>query len=111
MTFVIFPAIDLIDGKCVRLYQGDYSKETVYEDDPVSQALRFEAEGAQWLHVVDLDAARTGSLENTEIIREICKQLEIPIQVGGGIREYDTARHLYDIGVERTVIGLSLIHI
>ena len=109
MTFVIYPAIDLIDGKCVRLYQGDYSKETVYEDDPVSQALRFEAEGAQWLHVVDLDAARTGSLKNTEIIREICKQLEIPIQVGGGIREYDTARHLYDIGVERTVIGTAAV--
>ena len=64
----------------------------------------LKLEGAQWLHVVDLDAARTGSLKNTEIIREICKQLEIPIQVGGGIREYDTARHLYDIGVERTVI-------
>ncbi|GIS39522.1 MAG: hypothetical protein Ct9H90mP11_08420 [Acidimicrobiales bacterium] len=62
MSFVVYPAIDLIDGKCVRLYQGDYEKETIYEDDPISQALKFESDGAKWIHLVDLDAARTGSL-------------------------------------------------
>ena len=83
MSFIIYPAIDLIDGKCVRLYQGDYAKETIYEDDPISQALEFESDGAKWIHLVDLDAARTGSLKNTKVIKGICEQLSIPVQVGG----------------------------
>ena len=67
------PAIDLINGKCVRLYQGDYAKETIYGDDPISQALNFESDGAEWIHLVDLDAARTGSLENTSVIKIFVK--------------------------------------
>jgi phosphoribosylformimino-5-aminoimidazole carboxamide ribotide isomerase len=109
MSFVIYPAIDLIKGKCVRLYQGDYAKETIYGDDPISQALKFESDGAEWIHLVDLDAARTGSLENTSVIKNICEELSIPVQVGGGIRSSDTAKLLYDIGVERTVIGTAAV--
>ena len=109
MSFVVYPAIDLINGKCVRLYQGDYAKETIYGDDPISQALNFESDGAEWIHLVDLDAARTGSLENTSVIKNICEELSIPVQVGGGIRSSDTAKLLYDIGVERTVIGTAAV--
>ena len=109
MSFVVYPAIDLINGKCVRLYQGDYAKETIYGDDPISQALNFESDGAEWIHLVDLDAARTGSLENTSVIKNICEELSIPVQVGGGIRSSDTAKLHYDIGVERTVIGTAAV--
>ena len=109
MSFVVYPAIDLINGKCVRLYQGDYAKETIYGDDPISQALNFESDGAEWIHLVDLDAARTGPLENTSVIKNICEELSIPVQVGGGIRSSDTAKLLYDIGVERTVIGTAAV--
>ena len=109
MSFVVYPAIDLIDGKCVRLYQGDYARETIYGDDPISQALKFESDGAEWIHLVDLDAARTGSLKNTTVIKDICEELSIPVQVGGGIRASDTAKLLYDIGVERTVIGTAAV--
>ena len=109
MSFVVYPAIDLVNGKCVRLYQGDYAKETIYGDDPISQALKFESDGAEWIHLVDLDAARTGSLENTSVIKNICEELSIPVQVGGGIRSSDTAKLLYDIGVERTVIGTAAV--
>ncbi|MED5445892.1 MAG: 1-(5-phosphoribosyl)-5-[(5-phosphoribosylamino)methylideneamino]imidazole-4-carboxamide isomerase [Actinomycetota bacterium] len=109
MSFVVYPAIDLINGKCVRLYQGDYAKETIYGDDPISQALNFESDGAEWIHLVDLDAARTGSLENTSVIKNICEELSIPVQVGGGIRSSDTAKLLYDIGVERTVVGTAAV--
>ena len=76
MSFVVYPAIDLINGKCVRLYHGDYAKETIYGDDPISQALNFESDGAEWIHLVDLDAARTGSLENTSVIKNICEELD-----------------------------------
>tara|TARA_Y100000768_G_scaffold252887_1_gene192127 strand:- start:178 stop:939 length:762 start_codon:yes stop_codon:yes gene_type:complete len=109
MSFVVYPAIDLINGKCVRLHQGDYAKETIYGDDPISQALKFESDGAEWIHLVDLDAARTGSLENTSVIKNICEELSIPVQVGGGIRSSDAAKILYDIGVERTVIGTAAV--
>ena len=109
MSFVVYPAIDLIKGKCVRLYQGDYAKETIYSDDPIAQALKFESDGAEWIHLVDLDAARTGSLENTSVIKNICEELSIPVQVGGGIRSSDAAKLLYDIGVERTVIGTAAV--
>ena len=71
MSFVIYPAIDIVNGKCVRLHQGDYDLEKIYSEDPVSQALQFVSEGAEWIHVVDLDAARTGNPENREIISRI----------------------------------------
>ncbi len=105
----VFPAIDLIDGKCVRLLQGEYSNETQYNDDPISQALSFQEEGASWIHVVDLDAARTGIANNTSIIENIVSRLEIPIQVGGGIRSLDAARSVFESGVTRVVIGTAAI--
>ena len=105
----VFPAIDLIDGKCVRLLQGEYSNEIQYNDDPISQALSFQEEGASWIHVVDLDAARTGIANNTQIIEGIVSRLEIPIQVGGGIRSLDAARSVFDSGVTRVVIGTAAI--
>ena len=104
-----FPAIDLIDGKGVRLLQGEYSNEIEYRDDPISQALSFEEEGASWLHIVDLDAARTGIANNASVIENIVSRLEIPVQVGGGIRNLDAARSVFDLGVTRVVIGTAAI--
>ena len=78
------PAIDLRGGRCVRLYQGDFDRETVYGDDPVAQARAFEAEGADWIHVVDLDAARSGTGANRDVIRAIAGAVDVPVQCGGG---------------------------
>ena len=105
----VFPAIDLIDGKCVRLLQGVYSSETQYSDDPISQALSFQEEGASWIHIVDLDAARTGIANNASVIEKIASQLEIPVQVGGGIRDLERARLIFESGVTRIVIGTAAI--
>jgi phosphoribosylformimino-5-aminoimidazole carboxamide ribotide isomerase len=109
MKFTIFPAIDIVDGKCVRLYQGDYSKEKIYNSDPVDQALQFQENGAQWVHIVDLDAARSGDLKNQTIIASIAQSVDIPIQVGGGIRSVDTAQTLFDAGVDRVVLGTAAV--
>lgn len=109
MTFELFPAIDLRDGKCVRLYQGDYDKETVYGDDPVAQALAFAAEGAQWIHVVDLDAARSGDPVNRPVVAKIAAAVDVPIQTGGGVRSVEAAKALFDAGVTRVVIGTAAI--
>lgn len=102
-----YPAIDLLDGKCVRLYQGDYARETVYGDDPVSQARVFEEAGADWIHVVDLDAARTGNPINREIIAEIARAVDVPVQTGGGIRTVEAAAAHIDAGVARVVLGTA----
>ncbi|MEC7844007.1 MAG: 1-(5-phosphoribosyl)-5-[(5-phosphoribosylamino)methylideneamino]imidazole-4-carboxamide isomerase [Actinomycetota bacterium] len=109
MKFTIFPAIDIVDGKCVRLYQGDYSKEKIYNSDPLDQALQFQENGAQWVHIVDLDAARSGDLKNQKIIASIAHSLDIPIQVGGGIRSVETAQTLFDVGVTRVVLGTAAV--
>tara|TARA_B100001142_G_C14333951_1_gene655171 strand:+ start:1721 stop:2488 length:768 start_codon:yes stop_codon:yes gene_type:complete len=109
MNFTLYPAIDIADGKCVRLYQGDYSKEKIYGDDPLSQAQQFEDDGAKWLHIVDLDAARTGDPTNQEIIGSIAQSLSIPVQVGGGIRSVETAQALRDKGVTRVVLGTAAV--
>ncbi len=104
---ILYPAIDLRDGNCVRLYQGDYQQETVYGTDPVSQAMAFVNEGAEWLHVVDLDAARTGRPTNREVIRDICAASPVPVQVGGGVRTAAAADALFGLGVARVVIGTA----
>ena len=101
----IIPAIDLIDGKCVRLYQGDYSQETVYSDDPVSVAQRWYKSGARRLHIVDLDGARAGKVSNLTVIEAIAGQVQVPVQVGGGIRDRDAVQRLIDIGVKRVILG------
>src|SRR5688572_21435598 len=103
----LYPAIDLRAGKCVRLYQGDYAKETVYGDDPVAQACTFAAAGAPWIHVVDLDGARTGDASNREVIAKIASALDWPWQVGGGERSRGAAHALCDVGVARLVIGTA----
>ncbi len=101
----LFPAIDLRGGQCVRLYQGDYGRETIYCDDPVSQAKAFVAAGAPWVHVVDLDAARTGEPINRPVIAAIAAAIDAPLQVGGGVRDVVAAKALFDVGVTRVVIG------
>ncbi len=103
----LYPAIDLCEGKCVRLRQGDFALQTVYGDDPVAQALDFVEAGARWIHVVDLDAARTGNPENREIVEAIAKAVPVPVQSGGGIRSVEAAQSLFDAGVERVVIGTA----
>jgi len=103
----LYPAIDLRDGKCVRLVQGDYSQETVYGGDPVAVAQEFEEDGAPWIHVVDLDAARTGRPENREVVTQIAAGVGVPVQSGGGIRDEFSAEALLDLGVARIVIGTA----
>jgi len=103
----LYPAIDLRDGRCVRLYQGDYGRETVYGDDPVSQAKAFEDAGAPWIHVVDLDAARTGVPENRDVVAAIAEAVSVPVQTGGGIRDDAAAEALFDAGVARVVVGTA----
>lgn len=107
MAFDLYPAIDLRDGRCVRLYQGDYARETVYGDDPVAQARSFAAAGAPWVHVVDLDAARTGDPRNREIVAAIAAAVDVPVQSGGGVRDDDSADALLDGGVQRVVVGTA----
>jgi phosphoribosylformimino-5-aminoimidazole carboxamide ribotide isomerase len=103
----LFPAIDLRDGRCVRLYQGDYAQETVYADDPVAQAQAFAAEGARWIHVVDLDAARTGDPHNREVVAAIAAAVDVPVQAGGGVRDDGAADDLLSLGVARVVVGTA----
>ena len=101
----IFPAIDLRGGQVVRLYQGDYDRETVYAADPCAVARNFLAAGAQYLHVVDLDGARDGTLANFDTIAAIAKQGGLYIEVGGGIRTEDRIRQYLDLGVGRCILG------
>ena len=101
----IIPAIDLLEGNCVRLNQGDYSKVTEFNTDPVSQALKWQGQGATRLHLVDLDGAKTGNPVNDSSIRSITNSLNIPIQIGGGIRTYERAKELLDYGIDRVILG------
>ena len=102
---IIFPAIDLRDGKCVRLLRGDFAKETVYSSNPEDVALRWVREGAEYLHVVDLDGALTGKPQNTEVIKKILSSVQIPIEVGGGIRTLETIENTLELGVKRVILG------
>lgn len=104
-----YPAIDIRGGKCVRLLQGDYEKETVYGEDPVAMARRWESEGAQWLHVVDLDGAREGVPRNRDLIKAVVEAISIPVELGGGIRDVATARAYLEVGVRRVIVG-SILH-
>ncbi len=102
---IIFPAIDLRGGKCVRLIQGDFDKETVYSDDPKATSLKWQAAGAKFLHVVDLDGARAGEPKNLDAIKNILDAVAIPIEVGGGIRTLEDAERLLSLGVRRVILG------
>ena len=101
----IFPAIDLRGGQVVRLYQGDYDQETVYAADPCAVARDFRAAGARYLHVVDLDGAKDGTLANFESIAALVRQGGLSIEVGGGIRDEDRIRRYLDLGVSRCILG------
>ncbi|HEX4128798.1 MAG TPA: 1-(5-phosphoribosyl)-5-[(5-phosphoribosylamino)methylideneamino]imidazole-4-carboxamide isomerase [Pirellulales bacterium] len=101
----IWPAIDIRGGKCVRLQQGDYGRETVFGDDPLAMARHWIAEGAEFLHLVDLDAARSGESTNHAVVAEIATALDIPVQLGGGVRDEATIRALLDAGLARLVVG------
>ena len=105
----LYPAIDLRGGRCVRLYQGSYDAETAYSDDPVGQARQFADAGASWLHVVDLDAARTGDPVNLAVIAAIADTVDVPVQTGGGVRSLDAAAALADAGAARVVIGTAAV--
>jgi phosphoribosylformimino-5-aminoimidazole carboxamide ribotide isomerase len=103
----LYPAIDLRDGRCVRLLQGDYARETVYRGDPVAVAKEFEAAGAPWVHVVDLDAAKTGRPVNRDVIAAITDAVGVPVQAGGGVRDEFSGEALLGLGVARVVLGTA----
>ncbi|MGH8983738.1 MAG: 1-(5-phosphoribosyl)-5-[(5-phosphoribosylamino)methylideneamino]imidazole-4-carboxamide isomerase [Acidimicrobiia bacterium] len=105
----LYPAIDLRGGRCVRLRQGDYATETVYDDDPVAVARRFAAAGARWIHVVDLDAARTGEPANLATVEAICAAVPCRVQAGGGVRTAAAAGALLASGVARVVVGTAAV--
>ena len=105
----LLPAIDLRGGRAVRLLRGDYAAETIYSDDPVEVACAYEAAGARWIHVVDLDAARTGELTNLEVVRAIAGMVSCRLEVGGGVRSVGAAECLFDAGVHRVVMGTAAV--
>lgn len=104
---VIIPAIDIKDGKCVRLAQGDFDRVTVYADNPVIVALQWEKKGAELIHIVDLDGSAAGEPQNADIILEIAKKVKIPIQVGGGIRNIDTVNYYINNRVSGVILGTA----
>ena len=103
--FELIPAIDLKEGKCVRLQEGVASRATEYGDDPLAMALHWQEQGAARLHVVDLDGAFSGEVRHLEIVRSICRALKIPVQFGGGLRTLDQIERIFDLGVERAILG------
>lgn len=105
MTMLLFPAIDLKEGKAVRLLQGRMEDSTVYSDNPVDLAKEFESQGAEYLHIVDLNGAFTGKPINDEIIRRIVGSVSMKIQVGGGIRTMERITELIELGIERVILG------
>ena len=105
----LFPSIDLRGGLVVRLQQGDYSRETIYDENPVTVARRYEAAGARWIHVVDLDAARSGSAENLAVIEAICAAVDCRVQTGGGVRSISDAGDRLAAGVARVVVGTAAV--
>jgi phosphoribosylformimino-5-aminoimidazole carboxamide ribotide isomerase len=107
MSFIIYPAIDIRGGKCVRLLQGDYSKETVYGEDPAAMANTWAEQGAEWVHVVDLDGAKEGRPVNDELIGNIASAVAVPIQAGGGLRKRADVERLLERGVARVILGTA----
>ncbi len=106
---ILFPAIDLKEGRCVRLIQGDMAQATVFSDSPADQAASFEAQGFEWLHIVDLDGAFAGKPVNAEAVRAIVKQIKLPIQLGGGIRDIRTVEGWLEAGIRRVIIGTAAV--
>ena len=103
----LFCAVDLRGGRCVRLRQGDYAAETVYDDDPVARAVEMARDGAAWIHVVDLDGARSGRPDNASVVAAIAAAVDVPVQAGGGVRSVATAEAWFAAGVHRVVLGTA----
>jgi phosphoribosylformimino-5-aminoimidazole carboxamide ribotide isomerase len=101
----VIPAIDLLAGRCVRLYQGDYEQSQVFSENPLEIALQWQSLGATRLHLVDLDGAKEGTTVNLDVIAKIVKNLNIPVQVGGGLRDRTSVERLFNLGVERAIVG------
>ena len=105
----LFPAIDLVGGKAVRLFKGDYAQMTVYDDDPLNAARRFEAAGAKYLHMVDLEGARDGGTPNFEVVRCVAQNTGLFVEIGGGIRDMDVIEKYLSAGVRRVILGTAAI--
>ena len=105
----LYPAIDMIDGQCVRLVQGDYRKKTTFSEDPLAVALRWQEQGGEFIHLVDLDGAKTGDMPNFDMICRIAKELDIPIEVGGGISDIPAVEKYLEHGVNRVILGTAAI--
>lgn len=106
---LILPAIDIRGGKCVRLVQGDYAQETIYEEDPVAVAKGFVEQGAEWIHIVDLDGAKAGQPVNLDIVERIAKETSAKVELGGGIRMLETAFQVLNRGIARVIFGSRLV--
>ena len=106
----VIPAVDIRGGRCVRLYQGDYDRETVFSEDPAGMARHWERLGASRLHVVDLDGARAGWPVNDRVIEELLSAIEVPVQVAGGIRQLDVIGRYLEMGADRVVLGTAAVH-
>jgi phosphoribosylformimino-5-aminoimidazole carboxamide ribotide isomerase len=104
---ILYPAIDIFEGKAVRLVKGDFEAKTVYEDDPLEAAKAWVAEGARFLHVIDLDGAKTGSPKNLEHLERITQELHVPVQFGGGLRSFPAVRDALRAGAERVILGTA----
>ncbi len=98
-----------MNGKCVRLKQGQFNEQKIYDQDPITVARDFKAQGAEYLHIIDLDGAKAGVVKNQSIINELIQKVNLPIQVGGGIRDIETAKQYLDLGVKRIIIGTAVI--
>ncbi|MGG4497779.1 1-(5-phosphoribosyl)-5-[(5-phosphoribosylamino)methylideneamino]imidazole-4-carboxamide isomerase [Brevibacillus reuszeri] len=109
MSFIIYPAIDIRGGKCVRLFQGDYAQETVYADSSLAMAKRWVEQGAAWVHLVDLDGAKEGKPANADVIKDIARSISVPVQVGGGIRTEEQIADYLEAGVARVIVGTAAI--
>jgi len=107
---ILFPAIDIRGGNCVRLIQGDYDQETIYGDSPTAMALEWEKKGAEYIHLIDLDGAKTGNSLNKQAIKAVAAAVSIPVQVGGGIRSLAIIKDYLENGVSRVIIGTAAIH-
>ncbi|MCM3718267.1 1-(5-phosphoribosyl)-5-[(5-phosphoribosylamino)methylideneamino]imidazole-4-carboxamide isomerase [Fictibacillus phosphorivorans] len=108
-SFILYPAIDMRGGKCVRLLQGDYDQETVYGDSPFDMAKQFVGQGAEWIHMVDLDGAKDGKKVNHEHVVRVSKELSANVQIGGGIRSMDDVSFYLDNGVDRVILGSAAV--
>ncbi|MBC7328515.1 1-(5-phosphoribosyl)-5-[(5-phosphoribosylamino)methylideneamino]imidazole-4-carboxamide isomerase [bacterium] len=104
---LVIPAIDLLNGKCVRLYRGEYDKAIFSLDDPISIAISFEREGASWLHIVDLEGAKLGKPCNLSVVKAICENTNLSVQLGGGIRTIEDIEKALDLGVKRVILGTT----